>query len=160
MARKKQTVTIDFKGRDHGKSFQITEMSVNRADKWANTALLAMMRGGVDVGGVDFSLIMNTLDSGDTPKVDVTGGMLELARVSIAGLGNVTEVVGQELLDQLINDCVKIIPTGGSPRTLIMPNPDDPDDETEGDVEELKTLWELRKTAFALHVSFLADGSS
>lgn len=160
MARKVEVVTISSKGRDSGKSFQIKEMAVNRADKWANTALLAMLRGGVDVGNIDFNLVMNTLSKSDAPKVDPMGGMLELARISIAGLGNVTDTVGQELLDQLVNECVKIIPNGGSARSLIMPNPDDPDDETEGDIEEISTLWELRKASFMLHIGFLAEGSS
>ena len=50
MARKTKTVVIES-GRDNGKIFLVTEMPVTKADKWANTALLAMMRGGVDVGG-------------------------------------------------------------------------------------------------------------
>lgn len=150
MARKTKTITLES-GRDAGKSFLITEMPVTRADKWANTALLAMLRGGVDVGGVNFGLIADTLGSSDAPKIDPMGGMLELARVSIAGLGNVTEVVGQELLDQLIHDCVKAIPSGGSPRDLL---------SIDDEIEDLKTLWVLRKESFLLHIDFLADGSS
>lgn len=152
MARKTKTITLES-GRDSGKSFLITEMPVTRADKWANTALLAMLRGGVDVGGVNFGLIADTLQKSDTdaPKIDPMGGMLELARVSIAGLGNVTEHVGQELLDQLIHDCVKAIPSGGSPRDLL---------SIDDEIEDLKTLWVLRKESFLLHIDFLADGSS
>lgn len=160
MARKIENLTISKSNRDNSKTFQIKEMSVNRADKWANTALLAMLRGGVDVGNVNFGLIMDTLGKSGAPKVDPMGGMLELARISIAGLGNVTDVVGQELLDQLVNECVKVVTSNGSVRDLIMPDINNPDDETEGDIEELSTLWELRKTAFTLHIDFLADGSS
>lgn len=150
MARKTKTVTIES-GRDQGKSFLVTEMPVTKADKWANTALLAMMRGGVDVGGVNFDLITNTLMPSDAPKIDVTGGMLELARISIAGLGNVTETVGQSLLDQLIEDCVQVVPTGGAARPML---------SIDDEIEDLKTLWTLRKEAFLLHIDFLADGSS
>ena len=150
MARKTKTVTIES-GRDNGKSFLVTEMPVTKADKWANTALLAMMRGGVDVGGVNFGLISNTLMLSDAPKIDVTGGMLELARISIAGLGNVTETVGQALLDQLIEDCVQVVPTGGAARPML---------SIDDEIEDLKTLWTLRKEAFILHIDFLADGSS
>ena len=150
MARKTKTVVIES-GRDNGKSFLVTEMPVTKADKWANTALLAMMRGGVDVGGVNFDLIGNTLMPSDAPKIDVSGGMLELARISIAGLGNVTETVGQALLDQLIEDCVQIVPTGGSARPML---------SIDDEIEDLKTLWTLRKEAFILHIDFLADGSS
>lgn len=150
MARKTKTVVIES-GRDNGKSFLVTEMPVTKADKWANTALLAMMRGGVDVGGVNFELIGNTLMPSDAPKIDVSGGMLELARISIAGLGNVTETVGQSLLDQLIEDCVQVVPTGGAARPML---------SIDDEIEDLKTLWTLRKEAFILHIDFLADGSS
>jgi len=152
MARKTKTIKIET-GRDEGKSFLITEMPVTRADKWANTALLAMLRGGVDVGNVDFALIADTLQKkeADAPKVDPMGGMLELARISIAGLGNVTEVVGQELLDQLIDDCAQVISSGGVVRQML---------SIDDEIEDLKTLWTLRKESFLLHIDFLADGSS
>lgn len=150
MARKTKTITLE-KGRDKGKSFLITEMPVTRADKWANTALLAMLRGGVDVGSVNFGLIADTIGVGDAPKIDPMGGMLELARITIAGLGNVTETVGQELLDQLINDCAQVISSGGVVRQML---------SIDDEIEDLKTLWMLRKESLLLHIDFLADGSS
>ena len=150
MARKTKTITLE-KGRDKGKSFLITEMPVTRADKWANTALLAMLRGGVDVGNVNFGLIADTIGVGDAPKIDPMGGMLELARITIAGLGNVTETVGQELLDQLINDCAQVVSSGGVVRQML---------SIDDEIEDLKTLWMLRKESFLLHIDFLADGSS
>ena len=150
MARKTKTLVIES-GRDQGKSFLITEMPVTRADKWANTALLAMLRGGVDVGNVNFGLIADTIGVGDAPKIDPMGGMLELARITIAGLGNVTETVGQELLDQLINDCAQVISSGGVVRQML---------SIDDEIEDLKTLWMLRKESFLLHIDFLADGSS
>ena len=152
MARKTKTLVIES-GRDQGKSFLITEMPVTRADKWANTALLAMLRGGVDVGNVNFGLIADTLQKkeGDAPEIDSMGGMLEIARVSIAGLGNVTEQVGQDLLEQLINDCVQVISSGGVVRSML---------SIDEEIEDIKTLWMLRKEAFLLHIDFLADGSS
>ena len=150
MARKTKTLVIES-GRDKGKSFLITEMPVTRADKWANTALLAMLRGGVDVGNVNFGLIADTIGVGDAPKIDPMGGMLELARITIAGLGNVTETVGQELLDQLINDCAQVISSGGVVRQML---------SIDDEIEDLKTLWMLRKESLLLHIDFLADGSS
>ena len=152
MARKTKTLVIES-GRDQGKSFLITEMPVTRADKWANTALLAMLRGGVDVGNVNFALIADTIQKkeGDAPKIDPMGGMLELARITIAGLGNVTETVGQELLDQLIDDCAQVISSGGVVRQML---------SIDDEIEDLKTLWMLRKEALLIHIDFLADGSS
>ena len=110
-----------------------------------------MLRGGVDVGNVNFGLIADTMGVGDAPKIDPMGGMLELARITIAGLGNVTETVGQELLDQLINDCVQVISSGGVVRQML---------SIDDEIEDLKTLWMLRKESFLLHIDFLADGSS
>ena len=150
MARKTKDLVI-ADGRDKGKTFVITEMSVIDADNWANRALLAMLRGGVDVGNVNFGLIADTIGVGDAPKIDPMGGMLELARITIAGLGNVTETVGQDLLDQLINDCAQVISSGGVVRQML---------SIDDEIEDLKTLWMLRKESFLLHIDFLADGSS
>jgi len=106
------------------------------------------MRGGVDVGNVNFGAIKSTI-TGD--NVDPMGGMLELARISIAGLGNVTDEVGQELLDQLIDDCVKVVASSGTVRDML---------DIDSEIEDIKTLWTLRKESFLIHISFLAEGSS
>ena len=49
MARKTKTVVIES-GRDEGKSFLVTEMPVTKADKWANSALLAIIVTGKQIG--------------------------------------------------------------------------------------------------------------
>ena len=136
MARKTKDLVI-ADGRDKGKTFVITEMSVIDADNWANRALLAMLRGGVDVGNLDFS------------NVNTSGGMLELARVVIAGLGNMQEQIATDLLNELL-DCARIVPSGGTPRDILL----DPD------IESIKTLWQIRKEALMIHIDFLTDGSS
>lgn len=136
MARKVKDLTID-KGRDEGKTFRITEMSVIDADNWANRALLAMLRGGVDVGNIDFN------------TVDTAGGMLELAKVAIAGLGNMQEQIATDLLNELLG-CAKIVPSGGTPRDILI----------ESDIEDIATLWKIRKEALMIHIDFLTAGSS
>ena len=115
MARKTKDLVI-ADGRDKGKTFVITEMSVIDADNWANRALLAMLRGGVDVGNLDFS------------NVNTSGGMLELARVVIAGLGNMQEQIATDLLNELL-DCARIVPSGGTPRDILL----------DSDIESIKT---------------------
>lgn len=136
MARKTKDLVI-ADGRDKGKTFVITEMSVIDADNWANRALLAMLRGGVDVGNLDFS------------NVNTSGGMLELARVVIAGLGNMQEQIATDLLNELL-DCARIVPSGGTPRNIHL----------DSDIESIKTLWQIRKEALMIHIDFLTDGSS
>ena len=136
MARKKKDLVI-ADGRDKGKTFVITEMSVIDADNWANRALLAMIRGGVDVGNLDFS------------NINTSGGMLELARVVIAGLGNMQEKIATDLLNELL-DCARIVPSGGTPRDILL----------DSDIESIKTLWQIRKEALMIHIDFLTDGSS
>ena len=136
MARKTKDLVI-ADGRDKGKTFVITEMSVIDADNWANRALLAMLRGGVDVGNLDFS------------NVNTSGGMLELARVVIAGLGNMQEQIATDLLNELL-DCARIVPSGGTARDILL----------DSDIESIKTLWQIRKEALMIHIDFLTDGSS
>lgn len=136
MARKTKDLVI-ASGRDKGKTFVITEMSVIDADRWANRALLAMMRGGVDVGNVDFS------------NVDSAGGMLELVKVAITGLGNMEEVIAVDLLNELL-DCAKFVPSSGTPREIII----------ESDIESMATLWSIRKEALMIHIDFLTVDSS
>ena len=139
MARKTKDLVI-ADGRDKGKTFVITEMSVIDADNWANRALLAMLRGGVDVGNLDFS------------NVNTSGGMLELARVVIAGLGNMQEQIATDLLNELL-DCARIVNADGSTREILM-------DEINCEIESIKTLWQIRKEALMIHIDFLTDGSS
>ena len=136
MARKTKDLVI-ADGRDKGKTFVITEMSVIDADNWANRALLAMLRGGVDVGNLDFS------------NINTSGGMLELARVVIAGLGNMQEGIATDLLNELL-DCAKIVPSGRTPRDILL----------DSDIESIKTLWQIRKEALMIHIDFLTDDSS
>ena len=136
MARKTKDLVI-ADGRDKGKTFVITEMSVIDADNWAHRALLAMFRGGVDVGNLDFS------------NINTSGGMLELARVVIAGLGNMQESIATDLLNELL-DCAKIVPSGRTPRDILL----------DSDIESIKTLWQIRKEALMIHIDFLTDDSS
>lgn len=131
MARKTKDITIES-GRDAGKSFRITEMPILQADKWAQRALFAIARAGVD-----------------TSSINMNGGMLEMARLALDVVGKIDPEVGGDLLDELLS-CVQIIPTGGVPRSLVM----------DSDIEDIKTLFVLRKEVLALHIDFLKSGNS
>lgn len=131
MARKTKDITIES-GRDAGKSFRITEMPILQADKWAQLALFAIARAGVD-----------------TSSINMNGGMLEMARLALDVVGKIDPEVGGDLLDELLS-CVQIIPTGGVPRSLVI----------DSDIEDIKTLFVLRKEVLALHIDFLKSGNS
>lgn len=132
MARKTKTLTID-KGRDEGKTFLITEMPLLKADKWASKALFALMRGGQGIEGID-------------PK----NGMMEMAKVAISAFKNLNNDEGMELINELLFDCVQIVPTGGEPRQV----------EWESEVEDISTMFNLRLESFKIHIDFLIAGSS
>ena len=150
MARKTKTLVIDS-GRDEGKSFLITEMPVTRADKWANKALCNLLKAGIDPKAVNVNLLINTIDPNQEVKIDKMGGMLELATLLGRAVGGIPYEILQDLKDELIDECVQIIPSGGSPRQFL---------SIDDELESLLTLESLRKEALLIHIDFLADGSS
>ena len=150
MARKTKTLVIDS-GRDEGKSFLITEMPVTRADKWANKALCNLLKAGIDPKAVNVNLLINTIDPNQEVKIDRMGGMLELATLLGRAVGGIPYEILQDLKDELIDECVQIIPSGGSPRQFL---------SIDDELESLLTLESLRKEALLIHIDFLADGSS
>ncbi len=145
MARKTKVITIDNeKSRDNGKSYQITEMNVLDIDEWAIRVGCAMARGGLDVRNLNLQNGLST---------DTITGILELMNLGIQGFGNMPPLEVVRLLNELVERCVKFIPSGGKPRAL--------DIENANDVEEfVSTLWRLRKEAFNLHVGFFAQDES
>ena len=150
MARTTKTLVIDS-GRDEGKSFLITEMPVTRADKWANKALCNLLKAGIDPKAVNVNLLINTIDPSQEVKIDKMGGMLELATLLGRAVGGIPYEILQDLKDELIDECVQIIPSGGSPRQFL---------SIDDELESLLTLESLRKEALLIHIDFLADGSS
>lgn len=141
---KTKTFTIDNeKSRDNGKSYQITEMHVLDIDEWATRVGCAMARGGLNVRDLNLQNGLST---------DTITGILELMNLGIQGLGNMPPQEVTELLTELVDRCVQFLPSGGKARALDIRNA--------GDVQDLKTLWLLRKEAFNLHVDFFAQDES
>lgn len=124
-------VTIENKGRDNGKVFQITEMPIIKADRWATRAMLALISSGVDIG-----------------EVNPSDGMIAIASVAVKALAGVPEETALSLLDELM-DCVRIVPTGGVARDIVI----------DSDISEISTLFTLRKEVIALHTDFLQQDS-
>ena len=129
--RKERTYTIES-GRDAGKTFLIKEMSVIQADKWAQRALFAIGKSGVDAS-----------------NLDLNGGMLEMAKFAFSAVGGIDPEFGGDLLDELLT-CVQLVLSGCVPRTVLI----------EDDIEDVKTLYLLRKEVLAIHLDFLMQGNS
>ena len=129
--RKTVDVRITDEGRDHGKTFMITEMPAAKAEKWAARALLALAKSGVDIGDVEGA------------------GMAGLAMKGFKALGSVDWDMAEPLMDEMLT-CVAIKPDPSKP-ALTRPL-------FEGDIEEVTTLVNLRVRIFNLHVNFSTPG--
>jgi hypothetical protein len=127
MARKKKTITITEAGRDLGKNFLLTEMPVDRGEKWAARALLALAKSGAELP-----------DGGD--------GMAALASFGLEGITKLAWEDVEPLLDEMMG-CIKFIPAPGMERDLML---------SADDIEELGTLLTLRKGILGLHFDFFA----
>lgn len=125
MALKTKEITIES-GRDAGAKFLITEMPIAKADKWAMKILLALAGSGIEV---------------PNPQA----GMLAIANIAMSAFKNISDEKLIPLADELL-DCVQVVPQGGSPRALNLDF---------GDVQDLTTLFKLRKEVLALHFDFL-----
>ena len=139
-ALKTKTITIDNQdSRDFGKKFQITEMPLLQADEWATSLGLGMLQGGVKADAVDLNAI----------GLDSVGGIFEIAKLGLGALGNVDEAKAKELIRELTESCVKIIPDSGIARDVVW----------EADIKEVATLWLLRKEALGIHIDFFKLGN-
>ena len=133
MARKEIDITIDDEGRDRNKTFHLREMSAWQAERWAIRALLALSKAGADIGGVE-------------PGI----GMAAFAATSFRALLNIDFYDAEPLLHEMM-ECITVKP---DPRNLNVTRPLLPED-----VEEVATLFRLRKEVFQLHVGFSQPGS-
>lgn len=135
MSLNKKVVKIEGKSRDNGLKFEITEMPLADADRWARRVALAMMRSGT------------RMTNSDLMDLKTTAGILEIAKFGITAFGYMDEDLAIELTDELIDKCVKIIPSSGEPRDIV-----------EGDIKSISTMMRLRLEAFGVHNDFLELG--
>lgn len=131
MARKTKTVIVEDAGRDLGKNFLLTEMSVDKAEKWAARALLSLAKSGIEVP-------------------DGTDGLAGLMGFGVGSISQLAWSDVEPLLDEMMT-CVKICPSPGITRNLIA-NADD--------VEEVSTMLLLRKEILKLHFDFFANAGA
>ena len=130
MRREKVLKIDDPASRDNGRNYFLQEMPALKADKWANRALLALARSGVDV-----------------PEEILRGGMAGLAIIGLGKLVTLSHEEVQPLLDEMLGCAQFYAPDVGIKRPLIGE-----------DIEEVQTLWKIRMEVMQLHVNFsLAD---
>ena len=125
MARRTKDLTIVDRG--EAKLFRLTEMSAFAAEKWAARAFLALMKSGLDV-----------------PENLTQAGLSGLAAVGIKALGGITPDALLPLLDEMLS-CVQVIPDPKHPmpRALV-----------EEDIDDVSTLFTIRKELLDLHLGF------
>lgn len=137
--RKTKEVTIpnDFPGeRDRGKTFHLTEMSADQAEKWAARAWLALAQSGIDV-----------------PKEAIGGGWVVLAMLSLRAFAGAKFSDIEPLMDEMFA-CIKFKSSAGIVRPLLVQEGPD----AESDIEEVPTRAFLRGEVFNLHAGFFLDG--
>lgn len=132
MARRTTNVLIDIAGRDHGKTFVITEMAASDAERWATRALLALGRSGVDL-----------------PEDISRSGLAGVAALGVRAFAGLPWELAEPLLNEMFR-CVTFMPDASRPgvvRQLI-----------EDDIEEVATRLKLREEVISLHVNFSIAG--
>lgn len=128
MARKTVNFPITDEGRDKGKVFVITEMPAREAERWAMRALIGLSKNGVDI-----------------PDNAFRSGFAALASNALSMIGQLPPEEADFLLDWMMR-CVSIN-EGKITRDMV-----------EDDVEELPTLFKIRREVFKLHTGFFKLG--
>ncbi|WP_313387749.1 hypothetical protein [Achromobacter aegrifaciens] len=125
MARKQITLTIGAEGRDKGKVFILTELSAYDAEEWAGRALFSLMNAGVEI-----------------PDNIAEAGLAGVAAMGMKAIAKLPFESAKPLLEKMM-DCVQIQPSPNVTRELMS-----------GDIEEVATLFTLRKKVLGLHLDF------
>lgn len=130
MTRRTDLVTITEDNRDKGRTYIITEMSAFQAEDLAVRVLLALANAGVDVP-------------------EATTGMAGLAVAGMDALKKLPYSTAKPILDEIRGFMQYQHKPGQPPMPL-----------SEDNLEEVTTLFNLRKAFLALHLGFLKAGST
>lgn len=117
-------IVQDPSSRDHGKTFELTEMPAAQAEDWAMRAFLALSAAGFEIDEEAASM-----------------GLAGLATRGIASLGKIPWSLAKPLMDEMFA-CIK----SKQPRVTR--------ELIEEDIEEVKTRFLLRREVLALHFEF------
>jgi hypothetical protein len=135
MPRRTQTITIEEEGRDKGKVFILTEMPATQGEKWAMQLMYLLTQTGVP------------LDAGL-----LSSGMSGLATaVSTAGVALLRALQDSSL--DAWRDCVRYQHEPNHPLQPINW------DSAACQIEEIKTIGQLRMAVIELHTAFFSPES-
>jgi hypothetical protein len=137
MRKKEIFVPTDGRDKEKGQHYILHEMPALKAERWAYRALLALAHAGIEI-----------------PDEAVGAGMAAFAYAGFDSLKNLKFEEAQPLLDEMLS-CIEVIPDPKSPNVTRPPVMN----EMEGDdIEELTTLWQIRKQIFQMHTAFFLRG--
>ncbi len=138
MARRTRSFVATY-GRDKGKTFIITEMPADQAERWASRALLALANGGTQLPD-------GVLDAGLAGLASMAGVFV----MSVRALQGLEYHKVGPLLDEMM-DCVQYVPAGGIPPQKLFTGEN-------SQIEEVQTRISLRGEVLQVHTDFsLAD---
>ena len=136
--RKEKTIVIDDRGRSL--TFKIREMSALRLESWiARAGILLAATGILDETRVDVR------NAGEI----AAGVARAVGESGISALGRHDYDKARPLLDELLSCCSRVDAGVEQPLTP---------DVLEGFIEDVRTLFTLRKEALALNFGFFAQG--
>lgn len=132
MARKVERFIVPAAGgRDAGKVFIITEKPAFQAETWANRLLCAMGNARIDI-----------------PEGLAGMGMAGIVAIGVQALSGMSFPAVKPLLDEML-ECIQFMPDPNKPAILRALN------MHADDIEEVATIYRLRRAVFDLHVGFL-----
>jgi hypothetical protein len=135
MPRKTTRLTISEEGRDKGKSFVLTELPADQAERWFIRAMQAAVQSGADI----------------TPEV-IAGGAASFAMLGMQILSGVPWANLEPLLDEMWQ-CVQYQHTANIPLQSIS-------EGLNSQIEEVATRLALRVAVLELHAGFFIPGAS
>lgn len=137
MARRTKLWTSTF-DRDAGKTFLLTEMSADKAERWAIRMVMALANAKVEI-----------------PEGSLQAGMSGLAAIlthGVRSLAGLKYEAVSDLLDEMMT-CVQFKPQGPSPGSPELP-PQQLFADPNCQIEEVKTRLWLRMEVLELHLGF------
>lgn len=141
--RKTKEIKIETENRDKGKRFRITEMSACAQERWATKAVCALLNSGL------------SLPEGITPEdLQGTSGLAKLLGMGIKAFSNIKYELAEPLYAELLK-CSEYLGVQGD--AVSRPLNEETADEV---IEEVSTLFTLRKEVLSLHFDFLLAGGN
>jgi hypothetical protein len=138
MARRVLDVTVEAEGRDHGKTYRLTEMDAWAAEEWGFRALTVMSRSNSD-------LPVDVIQDATRGEGGI-GGLVAIAAYGVRALISASFEEAKPLLDEMMA-CVRFIPSPQFERALL------PED-----TEEIATRLWLRDKIVEMHSGFSSAG--